>query len=287
MLLSPLPPGVVALTTVRLFTDPGHTTGQRDVTPVLTDGLWQADLALVPPGRWYLLLAGEDADGGEVVWEPLRGYVDTPENPALVVTPESVAVRAKMPLPLTPEQRETITDAILDAQADVVAYLGRDLLPVEVTETDLWSWGADDTWDFKALGDEPLVRVLRIVAQETGGVPNGYFTVTYLRGLDAAHDAALHPIRRYITAHAMNSPEFTSMWKVATRAQGDVKSLSAEGQSVSFTTPTLGGGGDAGSGKPGALPTLGSLDRWRLAGRRVHQGPTRASAWPFTGSRWP
>jgi hypothetical protein len=127
--------------------------------------------------------------------------------------------------------------------------------------------------------DETILNVVSVVPEMHDGtppVPTGLFTVTYRVGLDAANDPALRPIRRYVLAHAMNSPEVVRVWKIATGTKGEVRTLSAEGQSVSFTAPTLGGGGGkAGSGEPGSLPTLASLDRWRLAGRRVYQAPTR------------
>jgi hypothetical protein len=60
-----------------------------------------------------------------------------------------------------------------------------------------------------------------------------------------------------------------------------------DGQSVTYANAYASGAGAPGSGAPGALPTLKSCDRWRIAGRRVHQRPTSYGAyepWPYD---WP
>jgi hypothetical protein len=285
MLLSPLPAGVTSVTEVRFYSTPA-----RDGTPVVapvtsTGGVWSSDDTGVPDGRWYPTVVAEDSVGAAASYD--LDWFDLPDDPALVVSAEAVAVKAKMGLPLSPDQRQTITEAILDAQSDVVAYLGRAITPELRTEYQRWAWSGAE-WNLVALGDDDLIRVVSAVPETdpVTGIPSDYFTVTYLAGLEGRTAPDLRPIRRYVALAAMNAPEFVTMWRTATKAKGVVKSLSAEGQSVSFETPTLGGGGQAGSGMPGALPTIASLDRWRVAGRRVHQGVTRSSDWPFSGARW-
>lgn len=201
-----------------------------------------------------------------------------PVDPPLVVTPERLAAAAGIDT-LTPSHRDIVIDAILDAQADVEAYLGQPILRVPRTETGRYPWA--DGWNLAGGGDGSVtVTSVTPETAPTTGALTGYFTVTYLVGLDAAADPTLRPIVRYVTAHALNSPGFVRLWRTVTSAQGVVKSLSAEGQSVSFDTPTLGGGGGKpGSGEPGSLPTLASLDRWRVAGRRVYQAASRYGAW--------
>lgn len=284
MILSPLPAPLISVAEVRL-----HLRRERDdesptvLTPTLDEdtGVWSVDTG-ESTGRFWPRLKGSDASN-EVAYGNLPS-IDLPEDVSLVVTPEEVAVKAGMTLPLSLDDREAVEDAIRDAQADVEAYLGRPLVPTTYVEQDRLPW--HDGWYLVAAPDEPLIRVLSTVVQldPVDGAVTDYFTVTYLAGIDARNDPALRPIRRYVLAHAMNSPEFTRMWRTRTDAKGVVKNLSAEGQSVTFATPTLSGSETAskpGSGEPGALPTLGSLDRWRVAGRRVHQAPSQMQAWPY------
>lgn len=198
----------------------------------------------------------------------------------LIIEPEALAKAAGIPLPLDDAQTETITEAILDAQADVVAFLGQPITPETFVQTDCYPYG--DAWVLTAHGDTDIVDIVSVAPQTAGGQPTGYFTVTYTAGLDAANDPALRPIRRYVKAHALNSPEFVRTWKDATGAQGEVRSVTASGQSITLSGATLGGGGGKpGSGEPGALPVLGSLDRWRVAGRRVYQARTRFTEYPY------
>jgi hypothetical protein len=207
-----------------------------------------------------------------------------------VVTPEALATRAGITTPLTAGQREMVRDAILAAQSDVYSYLGREIMPVTHVETGRWAY--ESGWEFDTLGDDPLIAVVSAVAEVdvVSGLPTGYFTLTYTCGINVRDDPTYYPIKRYVIAHALYSPEFTTLWKTSTNAKGEVKSLSAEGQSVSFEEATLSGntttGTKPGDLTPGTLPTLASLDRWRVAGRRVHQAASNASEWPFTGRRW-
>lgn len=278
MRLDPLPPPLVTVTEVRLYG-----TRDRDGEPVTVDGsvvdsVWTGDTGTLT-GRWWPTVHG--TNGAGVPAEVTIGYVDLPDDDRLVVSPETVAVKARIPLPLTDEQRDTLTEAILDAQADVEAYLGQSPVPVLHTQTDAYAY--PDGWDLTVHGDAQVLRVVSAVpVLDVAGDPTDYFTVTYYAGIDARTDPELRAIRRFVVAHAMNSPEVTDLWKVATSTKGEIRSVSAEGQSVSWSPATLGGGGAAGSGAPGALPTLASLDRWRLAGRRVYQGRTRAGSWPYS-----
>lgn len=270
-----LPPGFTALSQMRLYSNEARTGAPVDVPVTNTGGVWTADVSQVTPGRYYPSLVGiRNAVPGTAINVAL---VDLPIDDRLVLSPEALAVKAGVPLPLTEERREVIVDAILDAQADVYAYLGRPVMPQTYVEQHVWPHG--ETWELTEHGDDDIVGVTSAVPETyLDGQPSGYFTVTYVAGMNCRDSDEYRPIKRYVIAHAMNSPEFTRMWKVATNAKGDVKSVSAEGQSVSFSTPTLGASGTSkpGDGSPGALPTLASLDKWRVAGRRVHQARTRA-----------
>jgi hypothetical protein len=270
MILDPLPTGVTSVTGVDFYPDSARAEEPVEAPVSLVGDEWTVDTLNVPPGRWWPMV---HALKGAEPYDYPRVLVDLPFDDDLIVSPEAIASAIKVPLPLTDEHRETIRDAILDAQSDVAAYLGRSsLMPVTKTVTGLWAAGEE--WEID--DDEGVLRVLSAVADvDVDSQPIGTFTITYLAGFNARDDAALRPIRRYVIAHVKNSPEVTGLWKDVVKPKGDIKSLSAEGQAVGFTTPTLGGGGAAGSGAPGALPTLGSLDYWRLAGRRVYQGATR------------
>lgn len=270
--LPALPSGVTAVNSVRLYSDKDRTENVQTLPAALVDGVWTVDTLNVADGRWY---ATVDAQKGAVAYTyPLRDPVDLPEDDRLVISPETLAVSIKMPLPLDDAQRETLTQAILDAQDDVYAYLGQPITPQEFTQSGLWP--LDDEWLLTAHGDGDVVKITAIVGEnDPDGVPLGTFTVTYLAGIDARNGAEYGPIRRYIKAHAANSPEVTRLWRAVVNPEKTIKSSSTQGQSVSYEVPTLGGGGSAGSGNPGALPTIGSLSRWKVAGRRVHQPATR------------
>lgn len=241
----------------------------------LGDGTWSADVTGLT-GRWW------PTTGYVVGATPYRidlPYVDLPEDPTLVVSPESLATSAGMTLPLTGTQREIITEAILDAQSDVRAYLGRAILPTVYTESGRYDDGTG-RWNLTPL-DEPVIEVLTVTADLIHDAPSGTFTITYRAGLNAQLDPALSPIRRYIKAAALNSPGFTRLWRTATSAKGEVRSLTTEGQAISYAPATLGGGGP---GQPGELPKLSSLDYWRFAGRRVFQARTEPRPpWPYHG----
>lgn len=265
--LPALPTGVTTVTGVRLFSDKARTANEKTPPVALMDGVWVVDTLNVPDGRWW---ATVDAQKGTTPYSyPLRDPIDLPERDDLVISPEALAQSIKIPLPLSDDTRETLTRAILGAQADIFGYLGQPIIPRVYVEHGVYSWG--DEWRLTAHGDTPLIKVISTVP-EAGEWDT--WTVTYLAGLDARTGEEFEPIRRYLFAHAANAPDVVRVWRSTANPEKVIKSSSTEGQSVSYEVPTLGGGGAAGSGAPGALPTLSSLDFWRVAGRRVHQGAT-------------
>lgn len=190
-------------------------------------------------------------------------------DPPLVVDPDDIAVRLGLTLPLSEADQRRVELAILDAQADVEAYLGRTIYPAEYVETGLWPQ-SDGSW---ALCNYPVVTVVSAVEETSeGGQPLGTYTVTYTAGLDAANDVALLPIRRFVSAAAMNSPMVLDLWRAA-RSDGGriITSLSTEGQSIGYKETTVLGTGTLAAGAAGSIPTLDSLDRWSLRGKRVFQ----------------
>lgn len=270
---------------LRLYSTEARNTSPTEVTLTPLGGGAFTGEAVGLLGRYYPSIT-YTLDSDETTSD--LSFVDLPESPNMLVSPESIGVKAGMTLPLTSEQREIITDAILDAQSDVGAYLARAILPTVYTETGRYDNGtggwniSEDNW--------PLIEVLDATPETRDGQLTGLYTITYRAGLDAKNDPALYPIIRYVKAAALNSPEVTRLWKTATKTKGDVKSVTTEGQSITYDKATLGGGGTAGSGAPGSLPTLASLDFWRLAGREVFQRETPyRPPWPHSsmlGGRW-
>ena len=199
----------------------------------------------------------------------------------LIIQADTVARLAGLPRPLDTDGQWLVEQAILDAQSDVTAYLGRPITPLIATENNLWPQSATLSltdprqW---LLCNRPVIEVLTTDEETDDPFPFGTYTVTYTYGLNAVIDPQMEPIRRWIRAAAVASPEVASVWMSVDPSGGGgrvINSLSAEGQSVSYgavTVPGAGaGGGAAGSGAPGAVPLLSTLDRWRVAGRRVFQ----------------
>lgn len=197
------------------------------------------------------------------------------DAPPLIVATADVGTRAGLPVPLNDQDQALITAAIVEAQVDLEAYLGRPVTPREFTQTGCIPYL--NGWD---LAEDPVLQVISSVS-ETGpdGRETGRYTVTYRAGLDGANDPDLAPLRRYVTVHAAYAPQV--MQRATDGPGGRVeKSLSVEGQSVTYEnayTP-----GVPGSGTPGSLPTLSSCDRWRRSGRRVYRGRSPWwDGWPY------
>jgi hypothetical protein len=277
-------PAAAVPSPVRMYSteDRGGAVIEAPVTAV-SDTAYQVDVTGLVGRYWPTVVY--TLDGDEQTLDLV--YVDLPEAPELVVSPEQVAQKAvpKIPPPLTAEQRETITEAILDAQSDAASYLGRGgVVPGVYTESGRYDDGTG-RWNLDLL-DEPLIEVLDATPETSGGVPTGLYTITYRAGIDAKNDPELRPIKRYITAAALNAPEVVALWRQVAKPKGNVKSVTTEGQSITYDAPGLGGGG---KGQPGELPSKSSMDRWRLAGRRAFQRTTvPRPPWPHSSmsSRW-
>ncbi len=226
-----------------------------------------------PDGTYYASILWRDVagatpylDADEIVAFPLPTDEEPPLE-GLAVSVTEVARRAGFPQPISPAVRQAIEDAIGDAQGDVEAHLGRPVVPIEATESNLYAH--PDGWQLK---ERPVIRILSVVADTTPeGALTGNFTVTYLYGLDAANAPLLRPIRNYIARHAAALVRQSPAATTAKIARG-IRSVNVEGQGITYSD-TVGAARETGggSGEIGALPTLASLDRWRLAGRRVFQ----------------
>lgn len=217
--------------------------------------------------------------------------MSTPDEPPLVVSADVIAERAGVALDAA--TRPVIERAVRDVQDDVEAHLGRVITPVTYTEDGLVRPPPGGDWDLQRY---PLVEIVTVTAEtDDAGQQTGLFTVTYRAGLDARADRDLRPILRYVTAHALAQPELARLWR-ADQPDGGRRatSLSVEGQSASYEYLTPAGTTAAGRRDTGGgLPTLESLDRWRIAGRRVFQRRGRPGPpWPHGGDRewvrwWP
>lgn len=256
-----------------------YLTEARDTAPTelslasLGGGRWTVDTTGLT-SRWYPTVVYTQAGGPEQTLN--LSYVDLPDIPDLIVSPETVAREAEIPLPLSSEDRERVVGYIRGAQSDVVSYLGRAIMPTSYTETHRYDLGGQ--WNLTPL-DDPIIDVTDVVAETSNGQPTGFFTITYTAGLNAKDDPALEPIRQYVIAAAMNRPGFVRMWKRLTRPVRDIKSVTTEGQSISYDAASLGGGG---KGQPGELPTLDSLFGWKRLGVFQRRTPHR-EPWPYSG----
>ncbi len=221
-------------------------------------------------GRYWCTVTFTPAkDQPETVDRTVR--LDLPLGTGLVASAEQVADKLRTPLPLTAAQREAFRNDIADAQADVVAYLGRPLIPVPQilrSARPLFGYDLDDPRAWPVRTDDDITTVLGYTSN-----PDGTFDVKLLVGLDGA---AEEPIVRYVVAHAVeairNSPT------VEGAAGRRVTSVSAEGQSISYDTAPI-------AGQAGALPALDSLSGYRKRlYRSIVSGP--ATHWPYGGRRF-
>jgi hypothetical protein len=207
--------------------------------------------------------------------------------PALIAQPAEIARRLGVSQPLEEDDRWLLEAALIDAQADLEAYLGRAVTPRTYVDEHVRrrEWPGADEWK---LANAPIVSITSAVEEtDTDGAPTGLYRVTYVAGLDGANDPELEPLRRYVRTHAIYSPGVQAWYRrTAPDLARTVTSVAVEGQSVSwsdnFPSPVPGqqAGQEAGAARPGSLPTLASCDRWRVAGRRVFQRETPPPRWP-------
>lgn len=197
----------------------------------------------------------------------------------LVVKVEEVARRLGLPQPLEEGDRWLIEQAIADAQSDLEAHLGRPVSKATYTQQHLFRY-----YNGYDLTHFPVHEIVSETPETyDSGEPTGYYTVVYVAGLDGEADPELEPIRRFIKVHAMYSPLVQALFRrLAPDAARKVQSLGVEGQSVTYADTFATEAQASAQGLPGGLPSMKSCDRWRIAGRLVHQAPTRVNGtWPF------
>ncbi|MEU6460335.1 hypothetical protein [Streptomyces sp. NPDC046976] len=235
----------------------------------LRPGVYRFELPEVPPGRYWGLVTYTPSDGTQPV-KDVGVRLDLPTGTDLVASPEAVADALGVPLPITAEQRSALETAIRNAQADVVGYLNRPVVPKAITlraVTPFFPGSLDEAGSWPLPDQDDIVQVVAYRAH-----PEGTYDVDFLVGLNGA---AEETIVRYVTAHAAESERQRpgGMGNPGRR----VSSVSAEGQSISYeAAPT--------EGQAGALPTLASLNRLR---RRLYQPLNRPPRppWPYSTYR--
>jgi hypothetical protein len=234
----------------------------------LRPGTYRFAVPDLPPGRYWATITFTPSEGAQPVKDASR-YLDLPLGAGLVTSPEAVADELAIPLPLTPQQRHALENAILKAQADVVAYLKCPLIPQSLTlraVTPHWPDNLDDpaSWPLPDQDDRVTVAAYRPLG-------DGTYDVDLLVGLDGAAEEA---IVRYVTAHAAES-ERQRPGGVGSSGRR-ISSVSAEGQSISYdSTPT--------TGTAGAPPALASLAGLRRVLYQPLNRPPRPP-WPYGAS---
>lgn len=180
--------------------------------------------------------------------------------PPLVVTVADVALRAGLDA-ADPAAAAVVELAIRDATADAESYLGRLVSPQRITEHHLAP--GPSGWP---LSVEPVIVIESVTAELDGaGQPTGLYTVTYQAGLDARLPE-YGAIRRWIAASAAYA--HPAVRRLGGTAGRTVQSVSAEGQSVSYTAPP-----DEDRTPTAGVPDMATMDFWRVAGRRAYMRP--------------
>ena len=259
-----------------LFTSPGRdgdAAASCGPAERLREGVYRFTVPDVAPGRYWAVATFTPTSGtAEVHDRAVR--LDLPLGTGVLGSPEQVADQLGVPLPLDAAQRERYTEHLQDAQADVVGYLGRPVVPraalLENVRPAPGSLLDADVWPIDGLDD-----TVDVVTYEE--LPDGAYNVRVNVGLDGA---AIKPIVRYIVAHAAEMARQQPAPSAGPGGGRRVSSVSAEGQSVSYESAPA-------AGAAGALPSLGSLSRYR---RLVYEpasrpGPAMAP-WPYAGSRY-
>lgn len=186
-----------------------------------------------------------------------------------VVEPAKIARRLGIDLETEPKLTERISDAILDAQADVLAYLRRDsLFPVEKTLHGLYPAHSE-------LGEPAAWPQAKAVFDDTFTVSSytadgqGTYTVVFDVGLDGRNEP---PIVRYVTAHAIESLRNDPL--MFNTLPQKIRTVSAGNQSISYQE------GSVAEGAAGSLPNIKTLAPYRRLA--IYRRPTApATLWPY------
>jgi hypothetical protein len=171
-------------------------------------------------------------------------------------------VRLGLDTPVDSDTAETLRQAILDAQADAEGYLGRPIVPTTRTARGLWP-GVGTSWTDQIDDD--------VISGRLG----------HARGLHRQRAADRH-LHRHLPGRARRpqrpgaAPDRPVRRRGGAERTGRAGHLARAGAAArrddervhgrpdaTFAAPSRGGGGEPGSNRPGALPTLESLYPWK------------------------
>jgi hypothetical protein len=188
-------------------------------------------------------------------------YVDAD----LCVDPADVARKISLDYDaLDTDKQWLIGDAIRDTQSDVAAWLGREIMPTSF-RVEGQVQQPDGKWD---LPEQPIVSIDTITPEVDGsGRPTGRYTVDYTAGLNARTMQALHPIRRYVAAAAALDPTITRL----SANMRPISAVNVDGQGITYGEGTSTKPSPGAPPLPGQLPSMDTMKRWQVKGRRVFQ----------------
>lgn len=272
-----------AVTEVEVFSDPGRTVSVATAGPAIKEstGVYYFIVDLEPGRYWPTVTWQPDSDPDTVVDDYLD-HIDAPgaEVTGLVVSPEDVAWRVGLDLPLTPAQRQLLTSAIRGIQGRVRTYLKRPLIPERRVLT---GYAPDPRWettDWRAWPDI-MVDIDEVFSVVSAVETDGLYTVTVDVGYDFVDDPATEVVREYIAQGAANSLRYNSDVGVGSR---QATSVSTGDQSVSYAASSggaqaFGGTFDRNSMTAGSTLVLQDLSLFRR--RTVKQSQRWVPPFPY------
>jgi len=191
--------------------------------------------------------------------------------PPLIVPVDQVARLAGLD-PTEEQVQFAVEAAIRAATAAAEGYLRRMVVPVQLTQRGVRP--LDSGWPL----EHPPARIVSVTPEtDPTGWETGFFTVVYETGLDG-REPQYAAIREWVTAAAQVHP---AVRRLSGSAGREVRSVSAEGQSVSYE-PIPG----ASAAPTAGVPPLTSLDFWRSADGLAWQRSDRAETIPGDGLPW-
>ncbi|MBG0818746.1 hypothetical protein [Planomonospora sp. ID82291] len=202
-----------------------------------------------------------------------------PDSDTALVTPEQVAARAGLPLPLDAAARATIEEALEDAYAEAAVHLGRPATPETFTQRGVLA----DGYGGWLLDNSPVLEIISVQVENGATAPvwgptaAGTHTVTYRAGLDPAADRRYgRALARFLKWSAAGNPMVRRLAQNVPGARLQA-SVNVEGQGVVWEAT-------AAADAAGAPATLSSLDEWVKP--VVYQAPGIAPHPIETGAAW-